>query len=89
LHEELKAFNRIVVKESCVVILMKNVWIRKMIVTPFAGFPTVHAHHIGHFVQPVEYSGGGSDVADGWNHRVPDQFIDWSYAHVVLEAEVY
>jgi len=52
LHEELNAFNRIAVKEMCVIMLAKVVWIGQMIVTHLAQFPTVDAHHIRHFIQP-------------------------------------
>jgi hypothetical protein len=54
LHEELNAFNRIAVKEPCVIIITKIVWIGQMIVPHFAGYPTVDALCMGHFVQPFE-----------------------------------
>jgi len=54
LHEELKAFSRIAVKETCVIIVAKVVSIGQTILTHFAGFPRVDAHCVGHFVQPYE-----------------------------------
>jgi len=39
LREELNAFNWIEVKETCVIIIMKVVWIDQTIVTHLAGFP--------------------------------------------------
>jgi len=35
LHEELSAFNRIAVKETCLIIIVNAVWIGKTIVTNF------------------------------------------------------
>jgi len=58
LHEQLNAFNRIAVKETCVIIVAKIVWISQTIVTYFAGFPRVDAHCVGYFVEPFEYSVG-------------------------------
>jgi hypothetical protein len=55
LHEELNAFNTIVTKEMCVIILRKVVWIGQTIVTHFAAVPRIDAHRIGHFVEPFDY----------------------------------
>jgi hypothetical protein len=88
LHEALNAFNRIVVKERCVNIVVKVVWIGQTIVTNSAGFPRVDAHCVGHFVQPCEYSVGRSEVADGCHCRVPEKLIDSSSAQVALDAPV-
>jgi hypothetical protein len=54
LHEELNVFNRIAVKETCVIIVAMVVLIGQTIETHFAGFPRVDAHCVGHFVQPFE-----------------------------------
>ena len=54
LHEELNAFNRIVVEETCVILVAKVVLIDQPIVTHFARVPRVDAHHMGHFIQPFE-----------------------------------
>jgi hypothetical protein len=88
LHEELNAFSRIAVKETCVIIVPKVVWISETIVTHFARFPRVNAHRVGHFVQPFELCVGRSEVADGCHCRVPEKLIDSSSAQVVLDAPV-
>jgi len=53
-HEELNALNRIALKETCVIIVTKVVWISQMIVTHIAELPRVDAHRVGHLVQPFE-----------------------------------
>jgi len=53
-HQKLDAFNTIGVKEMCVIMVAKVVWIGQTIVTPIARFPRVNAHRVGHFVQPSE-----------------------------------
>jgi len=55
-HDELNAFNRIAVKETCVIIVAKVVWNGQTIVTHFARFERVDAHCLGLFFQPFEYS---------------------------------
>jgi len=54
LHKELNAFNRIVVKEMCIIIIVKVVWFGQTIVTHTARFPRVDAYRIEHFIQPFE-----------------------------------
>jgi len=54
LHEELIPFNRIAVKETCVIIVAKVVWIDQMIIAHFAGFPRVDVHRVEHFMRPFE-----------------------------------
>jgi len=88
LHEELNAFNRIAVEETCVIIVAKVVWIGQTIITHFAGFPRVDGHRVGHFVQHFEYSVGPSEVADGCHRRVPEKLIDSNCAPVVLDTPV-
>ena len=56
LQVELNIFNTIVVQDMCVIIIARVGWIGEMIISQFAGFPRVNAHHVGHFVQPLEYS---------------------------------
>jgi hypothetical protein len=56
LLEELDAFNSIGVKEMCVIIVAKVVWIGQMLVAQFAAFLKVDAHCVGHFVQRFEFS---------------------------------
>jgi len=51
LHEELNAFNRIVVKQLYAIIVAKVVWISQTVVTQYAGYPTVDAHCIQHWIQ--------------------------------------
>jgi len=75
LHEELNACKRIVVKETCVIIVAKVVWFSQTIVTHFTGFPRVDARCVGHFVQPFEYSVGRSEVADGSHCRVSESSL--------------
>ena len=87
-HEELKAFNRIVVEETCVIVIAKVVWISKMIVTHFAQSETVHAHHVANFIQPVVYSAWRSRVADRCHCLVPEMFVDSSCRQVVLDTPV-
>jgi hypothetical protein len=58
LDKVLNAFNRIGVKETCVTIVAKVVWISQMIVTHCAGLPRVDTHRVEHFVQPFEHSVG-------------------------------
>ena len=87
-HEKLNEFDRIAVKEMCVTIVAKVVWIGEMIVTKFAGFPRVDAHCLGHFVQPCESSVGQSEVADGCHCRAPEELVDCSSAQVVQDALV-
>ena len=88
-HDELNAFNRIPVKERCVIIVAKVVWIGQTIVADFAAFPRVDAHHVGHFTQPFESSVGQSKVADGCHRRVPEKLVDSSSAQIVLDAPVH
>ena len=73
LHEELDALNRIMMKETCVVIVAKVAWIGQTIVTHFAQFPRVDAHSVEHFIQSFEQSVGRSEVADGCHCRVPEK----------------
>jgi hypothetical protein len=54
LHDQLKAFSLIAVKETCVIIIAKVVWIGPTIPTYIATFSRVDAHWVGHFVHPVE-----------------------------------
>jgi hypothetical protein len=58
LHEGLNAFSRMGVKEMCVVILVKVVWIGQTILTMCATFPRVDGDCVGDFIQPLEYSAG-------------------------------
>jgi len=88
MHEELNSFNRIAVTEMWVIIVARVVWIGQKIVTQFAGYPKVDAHPVGHFIQPLEYSVGQSEVADGCHRRVPDKLVDSSSAQVVLDVPV-
>jgi len=53
LDDELNGFNRIAVKELCVIIVTKDVSINPLIVTHCAGSPKVDARCLGHFVQPL------------------------------------
>jgi hypothetical protein len=89
LHEELNAFNRIAVKETCEIIVAKVVWFGHTIVTHFAGFSTVDAYPIGHFVQPFEYSVGRNEVADGCHRRVSEKLVDCSCAQVGFDTPVH
>jgi len=50
LNEQLNTFNRIVVTETCIIVVTKVVWIGQMIEIHFAGYPTFNPHRIGHFV---------------------------------------
>jgi serine/threonine-protein kinase RIO1 len=88
LHEELNEFNIIAVKETCVIIVAKIVWIGYTIVTHFAGYLRVDAQCTGHFVPRFEYSVGRSEVADGCHRRVSGKLVDRSSAQVVLDAPV-
>jgi hypothetical protein len=88
LHEKVNKFNRIAVKELCVIIVMKVVWISHTIVTHYTAYPSVEAHHVGHFVQPSESRVRQSDIADGCHHRVPEKLVDSSSAQVVLDTLV-
>jgi len=54
LHEELNAFNRIRVKEQCVIIIAKIVSISHAIVIPSDRYPRVDAHCVACFVQHFE-----------------------------------
>jgi len=54
LHEKHNGCTSIAVKEMCVIIIEKVVWIGQMIGMYFAGFPWVDAHWIGHFVESLE-----------------------------------
>jgi len=89
LNEEFNTFNRIVVKKTCVIIVTKVVWIRQRIVTQFSGFPKFDTHHIGHIIQPFQYSVGQSDVADGCYCRLPEKFVDSSSTHVMFDSPVH
>jgi len=86
--EDGDAFNRIAVKEPCVIIVTKVVWICQTIATRIARYRRVDAHRIGHFVQPFENSVGQSKVADGCHRRVPQKPVDCSSAEVVLDSPV-
>jgi hypothetical protein len=88
LHEELNAFNRVAVKETCVIIVANISWIGRMIGTHFAGLPRVDADCVGHFIQPFESSVGRSEVVDGCQGRVPEKLVDNSSAQVVLDVLV-
>jgi hypothetical protein len=88
-HEELNAFNRIAVKDMCVIIRAMVVWIGRMIVTHFAGFPRDNTHRVGNFISVSKSRVARSDVADGCNRRYPEQLVDTSSAEVVLEASVH
>jgi hypothetical protein len=54
LQEELNGLNRVAVKEMCVIIITKVVWIGQTIETHFTGVLRDDAHCIGLFVQPIE-----------------------------------
>ena len=54
LHEDLNAFNRIAVKETCVIIITKVVWFGQTIVTHFAQCPLLTAYLLGYLIQPFE-----------------------------------
>lgn len=88
LHEEVNAFNWIEVKETGVIMVTKLVWIGQTLVTHFARFPSVHARHVGHFIQPVEYRVRLSEVADSYYHQVPEILVNSSSADVVIGAPV-
>jgi len=88
LHEKLNSFNRIPVKGTCAIIVVKVFWIGSMIVTPFAQFSRVDAHHVEHFVQQFQQIVGRSEVAQGCHWRVPEKLFDSSSAQVVLDAPV-
>jgi len=88
LHEELNPFNRIAVREKCVIIDAKVVWISQTKVTHCAGYARVDAHCVEHFIQPFEYSVGRSEVADGCHCRVPEKLVHSGSAQVVLDAPV-
>ena len=47
LHMELNTFNRLVVEEQCVIIVMEGVRIGEAIVIKFALSPSIGAHCIG------------------------------------------
>jgi len=89
MHEELNEFNRIAVKEICVISVVKVVWIGQTIIIHFARYTRVDAHRIGHFVQCFQYSVGRSEVDDGCHHRVPEKLVDSSSAQVVLDTPVH
>ena len=78
MHEEIDAFNKITVKETCVIKFVKVVWIGTTIVTHFARFSRVHSNCVGQLTQHFESSVGRSEVADRCHHRVPDKVIDSS-----------
>ena len=86
LHEEHNAFNKIVAKEPCVIIIVKVVLIGQTILIYFAEFPRVDALRVGHFPQPFEYSVGQNEVADSCHGRVPEKLVDSSPAKVELDA---
>jgi len=88
LHEELKAFHRIAVEETCVIIITKITWIGQMIVTHIAGIARVDANRVRYFVLPLQYSVGRSKVVDGCNSMVPATLLDSSSAQAVLDAPV-
>jgi len=87
-HEELNAFNKIAVEETCAIIMMKIVWISQMIGTHFAQFPRVDAHRIGQFTKTAECGVGQSLVTNRRHCRVPEIIVDNSSAQVVLDAPV-
>jgi hypothetical protein len=86
LHELLNTVNRIVIKEMWVTIVAKVVWIGETILIHCAGFRSVDAHCVVHFVQHFENSVGRSEVADSCHCRVPDKLIDSSSAQVVRDT---
>jgi len=88
LLEELNAFSRNAEKVTCVSIVAKVVWIGQMIVTHFAGFPSLDTQCAGQCVQPVEYCVGRSEVADGCHHSIPEKLFDSPYVSGVLYAPV-
>jgi len=88
LNGELNAFDRIVVKETCLIIVAKVVWIGKTILTHFARFWRDDPCHVEHLFQPFEWFVGWSEVADSCHRRVPEKVIDSSFAQVVLDSPV-
>jgi hypothetical protein len=89
LHNKHNALNRIAIKETFVIILVKVVWFGPMKVTHIDKFPRVETHCIEHFVPPFESCVGPSEVADNCHCRVPEMLIDNSTAQVVLDAPVH
>ena len=87
-HEELNVFKRIVIKQMCIMIIAKVVWIGRTIVTHCDGFPRVNVLCIRHFLQPFQYSVGQCEVADGCHHTVPERLVDRRSAQVVLDLPV-
>jgi hypothetical protein len=60
------------VKELCVIIVMKIVWMGQMILTHFVRFPDVNAHYLDHLAQPFEYRVACSQNVDSCHQRVPE-----------------
>ena len=88
MHQQLNAFNRIAVKETCEIIVAKVVWISQTIVTHFAGFPRFDAHRVGHVIQPFEPGVARREVADSCHRGVPGKHADISSAQDVLNTPV-
>jgi ABC-type arginine transport system ATPase subunit len=58
LDEKLDPFNRIALKESCVINFQKVVRISEVIVTHFVQVARAEAHCVGYIIEPFEYSVG-------------------------------
>jgi hypothetical protein len=76
-------------KENCVSIVVKVVWIGQIFVAPFAGFPSLDAQWVRHFIQPGAYSVERSEVADGCHRSIPKKLINSKYISGVVYAPVH
>lgn len=89
LRAERNWINQFAVKETCVTIRMKVVWIGLMAVIHFARCPGVNAHPVGCFIQPLEYIAGQSEIADDCHCRDPQKLVESSSVQLVLDAPVH